>query len=99
MISILNELQKCNKQKPKCTIQESTDGCCKKYRCGASLYFLPLSSSNFNITIDRMIGAPGHGKYIVDAINTCDKRYLKEKCAWLELQKLMIVKKEWMLMQ
>ena len=27
-----------------------------------------------------MIGAPGHGgKDIVDAINTCDKRYLKEK--------------------
>ena len=26
-----------------------------------------------------MIGAPGHGKVIVDAINTCDKRYLKEK--------------------
>ena len=26
-----------------------------------------------------MIGAPGHGKDIVDAINACDKRYLKEK--------------------
>ena len=26
-----------------------------------------------------MIGALGHGKDIVDAINACDKRYLKEK--------------------
>ena len=26
-----------------------------------------------------MIGAPGHGKDIVDAINACEKRYLKEK--------------------
>ena len=26
-----------------------------------------------------MIGAPGHSKDIVDAINACDKRYLKEK--------------------
>ena len=26
-----------------------------------------------------MIGAPGHGKDIVDSINACDKRYLKEK--------------------
>ena len=26
-----------------------------------------------------MIGVPGHGKDIVDTINTCDKRYLKEK--------------------
>ena len=43
------------------------------------MYFLSLLSSNFNINIDRMIGAPGHGKDIVDTINTCDKRYLKEK--------------------
>ena len=79
MTSMLNELKKGNKLKPKCTIWESTDGCCKQYRCGASLYFLSLLSSNFNINIDRMIGAPGHGKDIVDAINACDKRYLKEK--------------------
>ena len=79
MISILNELQKCKKLKPTCPIWESTIGCCKQYRYGASLSFLPLLSSNFNITIDRMIGAPGHKKDIVDAINTCDKRYLKEK--------------------
>ena len=79
MISMLNELQKCNKIKPKCTIWESTDGRCKQYRCDASLYFLSLLSSNFNITIDRMIGAPGHGKDIADAINACNKRYLKEK--------------------
>ena len=26
-----------------------------------------------------MIGAPGYGKGIVDAINACDKKYLKEK--------------------
>ena len=57
MISMLNELQKCKKLKPKCTIWESTDGCCKQYRCGTSFYFLSLLSSNFNITIDRIIGA------------------------------------------
>ena len=79
MTSMLEELKKGNKLKPKCTIWESTDGCCKQYRCGASLYFLSLLSSNFNINIDRMIGAPGHGKDIVDAINACDKRYLKEQ--------------------
>ena len=79
MISMLNELQKCKKLKPKCTIWESTDGCCKQYRCGTSFYFLSLLSSNFNITIDRIIGALGHGKDIVDVSNACDKRYLKEK--------------------
>ena len=31
-----------------------------------------------------MIGAPGHGNDIVDAINACDKRYLKEKMCMIE---------------
>ena len=78
MISMLNELQRCKKLKPKCNIWESTNGCCKQYRCDVSLNF-SLLLSNFSITIDRMIGTPGYGKYIVDAINACDKRYLKEK--------------------
>ena len=46
-----------------------------------------------------MIGALGHGNDIVNAINACDKRYLKEKCTWLGLQKLMIVNTEWMIMR
>ena len=60
-------------------ILESTDGCCKQYCCGVSLYFVSLLSSNYNITIDRMIGIPRHVKDIVDAINACDKRHLKKK--------------------
>ena len=33
-----------------------------------------------------MIGAPGHGKDIVDAINSCNKRYLKEKMCMIGTQ-------------
>jgi len=33
-------------------------------------------ASEFGITIDRAIGAPGHGKDIVDALNATDKIYL-----------------------
>ena len=36
-------------------------------------------SSDFNITIDRMISAPGYLKDFMDTINACDKIYLKEK--------------------
>ena len=64
---MLDQLQKCNKLKPKFTIWENTDGCCKQYHCGESLYFLSLLSSNFNITIDRMVGSPVYGKNIVNA--------------------------------
>ena len=63
----------------RCTIWKSTDGCCKQYRCGAALLFLSMISTNFNIIVDRMIGALGHGKDMVDGINACGKRYLMGK--------------------
>ena len=45
-----------------------------------------MLSTKFNINIDRAIGAPGHGKDIVDGLNAVDKHYLKKimritKCA------------------
>ena len=43
-------------------------------------FFLSILSTNFNIIVDRMIGAPGHGKDVVDGINAFDKRYLMGKC-------------------
>ena len=41
--------------------------------------FLSIVSTNFNIIVDRTIGAPGHRKYVVDGINTCGKRYFMGK--------------------
>ena len=32
---------------------------------------------NKNVSIDRAIGEPGHGKYLVDGLNSCDKQHLK----------------------
>ena len=39
-----------------------------------------MISTNFNIIVDRIIGAPGHGKDVGDRINACDKGYLMRKC-------------------
>ena len=75
-------MEKGNKLNKHCIIWESTDDWCKQCRCGTSLYFLSLLSSNFNINIDKMIGTPGHGKYIVDVINSCDKDISKKKWVW-----------------
>ena len=44
------------------------------------LYLLSIVSTNFNIIVDRMIGAPRHGKDVVNGISACDKRYLMGKC-------------------
>mmetsp|Transcript_39227 Transcript_39227/g.95297 ORF Transcript_39227/g.95297 Transcript_39227/m.95297 type:complete len:477 (-) Transcript_39227:173-1603(-) len=59
-----------------CIYWEDTDGCSKQYRCGNALYLLSLLACTYSITIDRAIGAPGHGKEVVDGLNAVDKRYL-----------------------
>ena len=42
-------------------------------------YFVSIISTKFNIIVDRMIGAPGHGKDVIDGINAGDKRYIMGK--------------------
>jgi hypothetical protein len=62
------------------TILDHSDGCSKQYRCGTAIYLLSvLSSSQFGVTVNRMIGAPGHGKDVVDALNATTKKYIKQK--------------------
>jgi hypothetical protein len=58
---------------------QDTDGCGKEYRCGTALYLLSLLASPIHVVIDRVMGAPGHGKDIVDGLNATDKRFLKDK--------------------
>ena len=40
---------------------------------------MTVLSSSYGIIMDHAINAPGHGKNVVDGINTTDKPYLKEK--------------------
>jgi hypothetical protein len=61
------------------TMWDNTDGCGKQYRCGNALYFLSVLAVEHGIIIDRAIGAPGHGKDIVDGINAIDKEFLRSK--------------------
>ena len=79
MMKMLDNMRQINQDVSGCTIWESTDGCSKQYRYGDALYFLSYASAKYTIIVDRMIGAPGHGKDIVDGINACDKRHLKGK--------------------
>jgi hypothetical protein len=59
-------------------IWDDTDGCGKQYRCGTAMYLLSILASTYGIVIDRAIGAPGHGKDIVDGLNATDKVYLRK---------------------
>ena len=51
------------------TIFNNTDGCSKQYQCSTALHFLSVFCSNKKVCIDRAIGAPGHGKDLVDGLN------------------------------
>lgn len=57
---------------------DHTDGCAKQYRSDNALYLLSIIVLKYLIVIDRAIGAPGHGKSIVDGLNAVDKHYLKK---------------------
>ena len=56
---------------------DNTDGCAKQYRCATALHLLSMLAVKHNITIDRAVGAPGHGKDLIDGLNAVDKMYLK----------------------
>ena len=58
------------------TIWENTDGCAEQYRYVSALYLMSVLSQCHLIIIYRGISAPGHGKELVDGINTIDKQYL-----------------------
>ena len=57
---------------------EETDGCAKQYHCATAIYLLSLISKTYNIVIDRAVGAPGHGKDVVDGLNAVIKAFLKK---------------------
>jgi hypothetical protein len=58
---------------------DATDGCGKQYRSATTLFLLSLIATEFDLTFDRAIGAPGHGKDIVDGLNVTDKMSLQKQ--------------------
>ena len=47
-----------------------------QYRCGTAFYFYSALSYTHKLAISKAIGAPGHGKCIMDGINGNTKRKL-----------------------
>ena len=70
------------------TMSDHTDCCTKQYHWVSAIYLLSYLALEFSVIIDRAVGAPGHGKYLVDGLNTRDKRMLKSEMANLLTHKL-----------
>ena len=60
------------------TIFENTDGSGTQYRNGTGMSHQSGLAVKFQVVIDRAVGAPGHGKDVVDGLNAVDKRYLRK---------------------
>ena len=61
------------------TMWDHTDGCTKQYRCAKALYIMSCLASEFDIIINRLVDAPGHGRDVVDGMNEQGKVYLRHK--------------------
>ena len=55
------------------TMWDPMDGCTKQYCCSLPIYLLSYLALEFSIIIDRAVGSPGHGKYVVHGLNARDK--------------------------
>eukprot|EP00957_Ditylum_brightwellii_P164463 12521079-Ditylum_brightwellii.AAC.1 len=56
---------------------EDTDVCSKQYRSASSLYLNSKICMKYGMVIDHAVGAPGHGKDVVDGLNAVDKMFLR----------------------
>jgi hypothetical protein len=84
LICLLNKLCGTSEVKArKTTILDHSDRCSKKYRCGTALYLLSVLSSQFGVTIDRMIGAPGHVKDLIVEEKPKQPALLGSVCAFV----------------
>jgi len=66
------------------TLWDNTDGCMKQYRSANVMFLLWAFAMTYNIIIDRAIGAPAHGKDVVDGLNATDKRHLTQLLQYLD---------------
>ena len=62
-------------KRKKSTIGGNTGGCADQYKCASVLYLMSVMSQCYSVIIYH-ISAPGHGKEVIDVINSIDKRYI-----------------------
>ena len=66
-------------------IWENTDGFTEQYRCASAIYLMSVCSKSHSIIIDWGISAPGHGKEVVDGLNSIDKCYMYQLISNVQL--------------
>ena len=58
------------------TIWENSDGCAEQYIYASALYLMSVLSQRHSIIFYWGISAPGHGKEVVDGLNSIYKRFM-----------------------
>ena len=54
----------------------NTGDCADQYSCMTALYLLSILAHKYNIIIDRVVGATGHGIEVVDGLNDTKNKIL-----------------------
>ena len=67
------------------TIWENTDDCAEQYICASALYVMSVIYQCYSIIIYQVIIVPGHGKDVVDGINSVDNRYIYQLTSTFQL--------------
>ena len=70
LIELLEKLKKLTSTLS--TLWENTDGCAEQYICTSALYLMSVLYQFHSIIIDLGISAPGHGKDMVNGLNSID---------------------------
>ena len=65
------------------TMWDHTDGCTKQYHYESYIYLRSFLDLQFCIIIDRVFGAPGHGKCVVGGLNAIYKCMFKLVMSYL----------------
>ena len=66
------------------TIWGNKNGCADQFHCATALYLISIFAHTYNIIIDHVVGAPGHGREVAGGFNATEKRVLSnfnENCA------------------
>ena len=64
---------------------ENTDGCAEQYIFASSLYLMSVMSQCYSVIIYQDISSPGHGKEVVDGLNSVDNSFIYQLMSNVQL--------------
>ena len=78
------------------TIWVNTDGCADHYRCATVLHLMSMLSQAFYVIIERGTSFIGHGRQVVDGLNSILKRFLIQLMSSVQISYAKVMTHRWL---